>query len=226
LGADEYVSLALHSQDTAQEMEALVVRLGQEVGALANPTELVAAARFHDLGKVHTVFQQMLTMNLATDDPRRVGGPWAKSDGVGGGRSPRAFFRHELASALAWLAEGRSDLGAYLIASHHGKVRLSLRARPGEAVAPEGRRFCNGVWEGDVLPAADLGDGVKTPEQRLSLALMELGGGGEGPSWADRMVRLLDDMGPFRLAWLEMLIRVADWRASARRSKRLGVPLA
>jgi CRISPR-associated endonuclease/helicase Cas3 len=222
LGADDYVSLTLHSQDAAQEMEALVDRLAVEVGAVAEARELVAAARFHDLGKVHEVFQQMLTQNLHGDDPRRLGGPWAKSDGKGGGRSSRKFFRHELASALAWLHEGRSDLGAFIIAAHHGKVRLSLRARPTEKAAPEQRRFCNGVWDGDVLPATDLGDGVKTGEQKLSLALMELGGGGEGPSWADRMLRLLDELGPFRLAWLETLVRVADWRASARRSTKLG----
>ena len=222
LGADDYVSLTLHSQDAAQEMEALVDRLAVEVAAVAEAKELVSAARFHDLGKVHEVFQQMLMQNLPDDDPRRRGGPWAKSDGKGGGRSSRRFFRHELASALAWLLEGRSDLGAFIIAAHHGKVRLSLRARPTEKAAPDRRRFCNGVWDGDILPATDLGNGVTTKEQRLSLALMELGGGGEGPSWADRMLRLLDDLGPFRLAWLEMLVRVADWRASARHSTKLG----
>lgn len=222
LGADDYVSLTLHSQDAAQEMEALVDRLAVEVATVAEAKELVAAARFHDLGKVHEVFQQMLTQNLPGDDPRRQGGPWAKSNGKGGGRSPRKFFRHELASALAWLHEGRSDLGAFIIAAHHGKVRLSLRARPTETAAPERRRFCNGVWDGDILPAADLGDGVTTEEQRLSLTLMELGGGGEGSSWADRMLRLLDELGPFRLAWLETLVRVADGRASARRSTTLG----
>jgi len=222
LGADGYVSLTLHSQDAAQEMEILVSRLAVEVAAVAEAKDLVAAARFHDLGKVHEVFQQMLMQNLAGDDPRRHSGPWAKSDCKGGGRSPRKYFRHELASALAWLHEGRSDLGAFIIAAHHGKVRLSLRARPTEKAAPERRRFCNGVWDGDTLPATDLGGGVTTIEHTLSLALMELGGGGEGPSWADRMLRLLEEQGPFRLAWLEMLVRVADWRASARHSKKLG----
>jgi CRISPR-associated endonuclease/helicase Cas3 len=202
-------------------MEALVDRLAAEVRGIADAKELVAAARYHDLGKAHPVFQEMLVKNLPADDPRRHGGPWAKSDREGGGRS-RRYFRHELASALAWLHEGRSDLGAFIIAAHHGKVRLSLRARPNERAAPERRRFCNGVWDGDVLPSTDLGDGVITEEQELSLALMELGGGGEGPSWADRMLRLLEELGPFRLAWLETLVRVADWRASARRSKQLG----
>jgi CRISPR-associated endonuclease/helicase Cas3 len=38
---------------------------------------------------------------------------------------------------------------------------------------------------------------------------------GEG-SWLERTLRLRDDpaLGPFRLAYLETLVRVADWRAS------------
>src|SRR5205807_2144871 len=105
-------------------------------------------------------------------------------------------------------------------AAHHGKVRLSLRARPGEA-GPPGKRFAHGVHEGDVLPRVDLGGGIVVAARELSLACMELGGGGEARSWADRMLNLLEDHGPFRLAYLEALVRVADWRASARHSKKL-----
>lgn len=37
-----------------------------------------------------------------------------------------------------------------------------------------------------------------------------------GPSWTERVENLLDraDLGPFRLAFLEAMVRVADWRAS------------
>lgn len=220
-GAGTYVTLAVHSEDTAQQMQKLVISFAAELASVMDPNELVESARFHDLGKVHETFQDMLTRRLPADDPRRQEGPWAKSDGEGGGRS-RCYFRHELASALAWLQEGRSDLGAYIIAAHHGKVRVSLRARPTEKPAPDRRRFCNGVWEGDILPSADLGGGVRTSEQTLSLALMELGGGDRGPSWADRMLRLLENLGPYRLAWLETLVRVADWRASASRTMQPG----
>jgi CRISPR-associated endonuclease/helicase Cas3 len=223
-GAAEYVTLQLHADDTAGEMQTLIDRLGTALLEIVDPEELVAAARWHDAGKVHPAFQQMLTANLPADDPRRGGGPWAKSDRRHGARNPRRFFRHELASALAWLAENKSDLGAYLVAAHHGKVRLSLRARPGEEPPPRaGARFAHGVHDGDVLPPADLGAGVHVPELTLSLACMELGGAGEGPSWADRSQRLLDRLGPFRLAYLEMLVRVADWRAS---QKRAVAPLA
>lgn len=219
-GAADYVTLQLHAEDTAEAMASMLEQLGEVVASFASRTELVDAARWHDAGKAHAAFQAMLTDALATDDPRRAGGPWAKSDGYHRARNPRRFFRHELASALAWLAEGKTDLGAYLVAAHHGKVRLSLRARPGEEPPPgAAKRFAHGVHDGDILPTIDLGGGVVVSEQPLSLACMELGGGGAGPSWSDRMARVLEDLGPFRLAYLETLVRVADWRAS---QKRLG----
>ncbi|RIV28096.1 CRISPR-associated helicase Cas3' [Alicyclobacillaceae bacterium I2511] len=139
----------------------------------------------------------------------------------------RSRIRHELASALAYLAahqpgnpDLQRDLVAYLVASHHGKVRMSLRSFPGETVPPavmgrSERLFARGVWEGDVLPPVTLGDGTQLPEQILRLNWMLLGRGVEGWSWLDRTTRLLATYGPFRLAWLETMLRVADWRASA-----------
>lgn len=219
-GAAEYVTLRVHAEDTASEMATLIGGVGSNLAAFVDVSEVIAAARWHDAGKVHPAFQVMLTAGLPVDDARRAGGPWAKSDGKYLSRNPRRFFRHELASALGWLAQNKSDLGAYLVAAHHGKVRLSLRARPGEESPADGAgvRFAHGVHDGDVLPAADLGAGVVVPEVTLSLACMELGGGGAAPSWADRTQRLLEQLGPFRLAYLEMLVRVADWRASEKRA--------
>jgi CRISPR-associated endonuclease/helicase Cas3 len=219
-GAADYVTMQTHADDTALEMTTLLEPLGVLTSAFADMSELVDAARWHDTGKIHPAFQAMLTDGLPDGDSRRDGGPWAKSDGKHRTSNQRRFFRHELASALAWLAAGRSDLGGFIVAAHHGKVRLSLRARPGEEPPPDGggrKRFAHGVHDGDVLPTVDLGAGVVVPEQTLSLACMELGGGSEGASWADRMLRLLEDLGPFRLAYLEMLIRIADWRASKKR---------
>jgi CRISPR-associated endonuclease/helicase Cas3 len=221
--AAHYVTLRMHAEDTAAEMAILLERLMPFSRSMVGEQLLLDAARWHDTGKVHPAFQEMLTASLPADDPRRSGGPWAKSDGKYRARNPRRFFRHELASALAWLSAGRPDLGAFLIAAHHGKVRLSLRARPGEEPPPgPSRRFAHGIHEGDVLPTADLGAGVTVPEQTLSLASMELGGAGQGASWTDRMQRLLEEHGPFRLSYLEMLVRIADWRASQRRQKTEG----
>jgi CRISPR-associated endonuclease/helicase Cas3 len=123
---------------------------------------------------------------------------------------------------LAWLTqhdgEPDADLIAYLIAAHHGKVRMSLRAMPTEEADAGVVRFARGVWEGDVLPALFF-DGEGSKEITLKLALMEIGEGEQGASWTERTLKLLDEHGPFRLAWLETLVRLADWRASAEEQK-------
>jgi CRISPR-associated endonuclease/helicase Cas3 len=104
-------------------------------------------------------------------------------------------------------------------------VRLSIRSLPDETRPVDaGRRFARGIWDGDVLPETDLGSGTIAPAVALSLEPMELGIGHNGqPSWAERALRLRDDpqLGIFRLAFLEAVLRAADWRASdAHRRKR------
>jgi CRISPR-associated endonuclease/helicase Cas3 len=44
---------------------------------------------------------------------------------------------------------------------------------------------------------------------------MEMGLTDGQPSWAERVLQLLEDYGPFRLAYLEALLCAADRRASA-----------
>ena len=142
----------------------------------------------------------------------------------------RTGFRHELASALAWLhhctvgdqvnVDGPLiDLVAYLIASHHGKVRLSIRSMPSEDRPPDGsRKFARGIWEGDIIPAVTLDDGTCTTTlEPVCLDLMGLGETKSGTAWLTRTLALRDsgEFGPFRLAYLETLVRLADWRGSA-----------
>lgn len=190
-------------------------RLCAAVDETSHRDAVIRAGRWHDLGKLHAVFQQSMYRCRLPADPTR---PLAKSDCIGQMRHARPFFRHELASMLGWLAqhdgEPGADLIAYLILAHHGKVRMSLRAMPTEQAGVDVRRFARGIHEGDSLPALHF-DGERSEAITLKLALMEIGLGEQGPSWSERALRLLDQFGPFRLAWLETLVRLADWRASA-----------
>jgi CRISPR-associated endonuclease/helicase Cas3 len=216
-----FVALEQHAEDAAVALRALAkAGLPAEVPW----TELELAARWHDAGKAHEAFQEMLLAPLSATDARRSSGPWAKSDHASG-RNSRRGFRHELASALALLKHGGTDLQAYVVAAHHGKVRLTLRARPGERRPPDDRLFALGVWDGDSLPSFSLGGGVNVQQMELRLDLMRLGDGPLGPSWLERMSLLLEQHGPFKLAYLEALVRVADWRATqsySESSQRVG----
>jgi CRISPR-associated endonuclease/helicase Cas3 len=165
------------------------------------------AALHHDWGKAHPVFQ-------ATVNPEGRAELLAKSKTQG--KHARRRFRHELASALALLQTRAPDLAAYLVAAHHGKVRLSIRALPDEDKSENaGAKFARGVHDGDRLPEVQLGDVVR-PALTLDLEPMLLGQSAAGePSWMERMLSLRDEIGVFRLAYLEALMVAADWRASA-----------
>lgn len=221
------VELSEHLSSVESEARWLCERL-----PVAHRDAVVRAARWHDSGKAHVAFQGMLSHADSSLDRTRH---WAKTcDPERGTKKQRARyviktaegkiveerprFRHELASALAWLGlrsdDADADLVAYLIAAHHGKVRMSLRALPQETEAPDGRLFARGVWDGDRLPEVQFLDGETIPEVELKLDLMQLGEGPRGPSWTTRTQRLLRALGPFQLAWCEALVRIADWRAS------------
>ena len=233
------VRLDRHLADVAEAAVELCTALGVST-ADGDGKAVVTAAGWHDLGKAHDAFASMIReahrkgtgeelgpefwaksgrkADPKTGQPRRVG---RVAYQVPGEQEPRKHFRHELASMLGWLehhdGEPHADLVAYLIAAHHGKVRMSLRAWPGETEPDDPHRlFARGVWAGDVLPAQQLPGGESLRETVLRLDLMQLGEGPQGPSWTTRTQRLLKDYGPFRLAFLESLVRVADWRASRR----------
>jgi CRISPR-associated endonuclease/helicase Cas3 len=208
-----------------QDHTAHVIAATQDlIKALSlTPNEIAAletAALWHDTGKAHPIFQQNLPDSGTLPDSDTI---WAKSAGRGG-RPARKGFRHELASALAWLLKAsheaqERDLVAYLIAAHHGKVRLSIRALPNEK-APDGaadRLHARGIWDGEELPAGSLPGGENEPV-KLDLSFMKMGDGPHGPSWLARTIALRDRLGPFRMAYLETLLRAADIRASAAES--------
>jgi len=200
------------SEHTDLVIEKLLELLGYGLAHIKDTerTALLEAARWHDAGKAHPQFQQAMPEGA----PRQTA--WAKS-AFEMRRYGRKGFRHELASALAMLAHAKPDLSAYLAAAHHGRVRLSIRTLPRETRPPEtGRRFARGIWEGDVLPETQLCTGTTLPETTLKLNYMELGEDPEtGQSWLARMLKLRDTLGPFCLAFLEAILRIADWRASS-----------
>ena len=208
-----WLTLAEHTFHVESEIRDILTALQLDLPFLET------AARWHDIGKAHVVFQEMLTQG----HEERQGEIWAKSAETNGWPS-RRFFRHELASALAWLTnaapeEVERDLIAYLIAAHHGKVRLSIRPMPEEA-PPKGSRpetrIARGVADGDKIPALGIGDSLRVKETTIDLSLIEMGVGPGGPSWLARMLALRDRFGPFQLAYFETLLRAADQRASIR----------
>ncbi len=209
------VELSRHLLDAESEAAILCRKLGLTDRYKA---AVMTACLWHDTGKAHAVFQATMH-DCPLDEASRKTPLLAKSPS--NRRHKREYFRHELASMLLWLENANSeedcDLVAYLIAAHHGKVRLSLRAMPDEKepVKPLGPRFARGVWEGDVLPEIVIQERNVIPSTGIRLDLMELGEGEMGPSWTARTQKLLDAYGPFFLAWLESLVRIADWRASS-----------
>lgn len=113
------------------------------------------------------------------------------------------------------------DLVAYLVASHHGKVRVGLNAAPKDQeyrIKPgDGSGLpIRGVREGDRLPSIVLVLGEPAiPEVLLSLSPSTVGlSPRTGASWRERCIGLLEGHGPAALAFLEAILRAADVRAS------------
>jgi CRISPR-associated endonuclease/helicase Cas3 len=184
--------------------------------------KLIEAVRWHDAGKAHPAFQARLA-NPPVGDPSMV---WAKAPrsawrnlSANPEDQKMRFFRHELVSGLLYSqnAERMDPLVRYLIASHHGKVRVSLRPLPGEGVsAQDGGRKTRGVNEGDEVAQFNL-LGQMVPNTILNLSLMEVGRADGKPSWGEAALTLINDpeIGPFRLVFYEALLKAADERASS-----------
>jgi CRISPR-associated endonuclease/helicase Cas3 len=142
----------------------------------------------------------------------------------------RAFaprLRHEVASALALRQHHRRDgripdryefLAEYLVMSHHGYVRKVLRddlPRDPSRISTE-RDSVRGIAEGTRVSGFDV-LGERLPDsETLSIECRKMGRCEDGTeSWTKGILRLLDQFGPFKLAFYEAILRAADWRASA-----------
>ena len=162
---------------------------------------------------------------LSTHEPTHGAllGPWAEAlrligDGPVAARTavdvePTALERQ----VLDCTAE-EFDLLAYLVVSHHGKVRVALHAGPKdqEYVVRDARGLpIRGVRDGDELPAVSLDGSSVLPAFLLSLAPAALGlSPTTGRSWRDRTASLMRRHGPGALAFLEAVLIAADRRGS------------
>jgi CRISPR-associated endonuclease/helicase Cas3 len=218
-----WLSLDQHSNDVRDHVQALlnVLKPALPEGAADSA---VLAGYLHDAGKAHETWQDALC-RLAPADQEEViatGRPWAKSAVSGGLEfAGNVAFRHELASLLLidgplhglLAASPDPDLTRYLVLAHHGRLRVQVRdpadltiPPPGEA----GQRTILGLEHGKTtdIPAM-LGQAPAT----LTVDLDQFSLGADR-SWTRTVLGLRDRYGPFVLAYLETLVRVADWRAS------------
>ena len=204
LGSAE-ITLARHSDDVRTWAERFTDHL-------ALPDEIAAdvrlAAYLHDIGKSDPRFQMWLCggseVRLAVQSE-----PLAKSRLAAGDRRQREAARarsqyprrerHELLSAhmlaghpTALAAAADRDLVLHLVASHHGHCRP----------------FAPPVDSEDERPVSlELGEYAFQSSTRHQAARLDSG-------VADRFWRLVDTYGPWGLAWLETIVRLADHRAS------------
>lgn len=199
VGGDVPVSLETHQRAVLRVLEDFLRRLG----LLHQPEapQLKFAARRHDEGKRDPRMQTWMFLT-APEGESLPPPPLAKS---GTHLGPRAIAqrravagypegqRHELqaASALLRRANPPDLLAIYLIATHHG------RARPfPEPPQGEGPELTFTLWDGT--------------EARAEHGLDRLASG-----WALIFSGLQSRYTPWGLAYLEVLVRLADYRASA-----------
>lgn len=120
---------------------------------------------------------------------------------------------------LASLTSDQFNLLAYLVCSHHGKVRVSWHSSPDDQANEVKGLVVRGLSDGDEIPAITLTAFDNTfheiEKSRLDLAAASVGLNPiTGQGWTERVIELMDKYGPFTLSWFEAIFRAADQRAS------------
>jgi CRISPR-associated endonuclease/helicase Cas3 len=219
-----WMSLDQHSQQVRDQAEALLNVLGPDLPD-GGARSAVVAGYLHDVGKAHKIWQDALCALATPEDKDRIeaGRPWAKSGGKGGRLvfDGGVAFRHELASLL--LIDGPlhdllasapdPDLTKYLVLAHHGKLRVQVRDPGDLVVLPPGEASAKKILGLEQGTVSDIPAMLGQPATTLTVDLDQFEFGGDR-SWTRTVLELRDRYGPFVLAYLETLVRVADWRAS------------
>ena len=191
------VGLDVHGQAVG----ALARKIAERIGLRVDLTEVVErAGALHDLGKADARFQRRLDPEGRSDELLAKSGTPRHRWEATRGEWPRGG-RHEALSARlvhAWLEAHPSwggpdhrDLLLHLVVSHHGK----------------GRPLVPPVADGTPLEVSAVVDGVSV-EAPADLAIVD---------WSQprRFKRLNERFGPWGLALLESIVRLADWTVSA-----------
>jgi CRISPR-associated endonuclease/helicase Cas3 len=219
-----WLSLDQHSQEVRDQAAALVKALKPDLPDGAARSAVVAGY-LHDAGKAHEIWQDALCDLAAPEEKDEIaeGRPWAKSGGKGGRLefAGGVAFRHELASLLlidgplhGLLADAPDpDLVRYLVLAHHGKLRAQVRDPGDLAVLPPGEAAEKKILGLEHRSTTQIPAILGQPAATLTVNLDQFELGGER-SWTRTVLALRDRYGPFVLAYLETLVRVADWRAS------------
>lgn len=174
----------------------------------------------HELASVLALFA--ILMRHKPDHPALLG-PW-RGFLTAAGMKPDDFSPPDAAptaieNEIIALDADKFNLLAYLVCSHHGKVRVAWHACAADQEASDGVARIRGIADGVSLPSLPLftADGhlSSLPESRLDLSPSFAGLNNKtGQGWTERVLSLLAEHGPFRLAWFEAIMRAADQRAS------------
>ena len=198
--ADGYVSLDRHSR----EVEAIAHHTASTLGLNSVAQDVALAAYLHDAGKADRRFQVMLAggdeWNMPDTEPmaksaRGSPGAWSRA------RLPDGW-RHEAQSVRMACTHPRfneahdRELVLWLIGTHHGLGRPFFA-------------FVEDDPDPELLPCLNVTSWHPSLPGPQTLAFSHV-----GKSWTDLFESLKRRYGPWGLAHLEAIVRLADHRAS------------